>query len=227
MSAIMENKNSVLDAQRYAISSALLSGASSLSSTIREGVTVERPSNYNPVYLLTDRDAEKNCQHFNHIYGSVNKSCAGFNNLYQFSTDTTEYLSIVNAVAIPTITVNISMVNSDSSFEKDEVIYKVRTVLSKVNNLESDNERDASRFLMRSIEKKLKVRDVIYINELLKNMSLMEFSPRCLVSALRSTYRIKHSLFMWKYALLSAEKRLSAKGLDSHAWLIGLTNDRK
>lgn len=227
MSAKIESENSVLNAQRYAIINALSSGTSSLSKTRKESLIIDHPNNYNPVFLFLGEVAKKNNQDFNLAYGAVNKKTLGLDNLYQSLSDSTDYSVSINVVSRSTTKVNISLADSDSSFEKDEITYKVKTVLSQVNSLENDNERVASRFLMRSIEKKLKVKDVFYLNELLKNMSLMDFSPRCLVSALRSTYRVKHSLFMWRFALQSVEKRLSAKGLDSHSWLIGLTNDRK
>ncbi|HHO9698586.1 TPA: hypothetical protein ACRZGO_001227 [Citrobacter braakii] len=226
MSALMENNTAIIDAQRYAMISALFSGASSLSNERSEALTIERSNNYNPVFLFSGRDLESNCQHFKLAYNSLNKKTSVFNNVYQLSTDATDYFSAINEVALASIKLNHSLIDSNSSFEKDEVVYRVKTVLDRVILLESENERAASRFLMRSIERKLKYKDVIYINEMLKNISLMEFSPRCLVSALRSTYRFKHSLFMWRFALQSVERRLSAKGLDSHAWLIGLTDDR-
>lgn len=227
MSAIIESENSVLNAQRYAIINALSSGTSSLSNARKESLIIERPNNYNPVVLFLGEVAKNNHQDFNLAYRAVNKKILGFDNLYQSLSDSTDYSVTINIASRSTTKVNISSADSDSSFEKDEITYKVKTVLSQVNSLEKDNERVASRFLMRSIERKLKVKDVFYLNELLKNMSVMDFSPRCLVSALRSTYRVKHSLFMWRFALQSVEERLSAKGLDSHAWLIGLTNDRK
>ncbi|HGN9370082.1 TPA: hypothetical protein ACK11E_000009 [Citrobacter pasteurii] len=227
MSAVMENNTAILDAQRYAMISALSSGASSLSNSRSETLTIERSNNYNPVFLFVGKDIENNYQHFNLAYTSLSKKNSGFNNVYQSSTDATNYLAALNEVALASIKLNQSLIDSNSSFEKDEVVYRVRAVLDRVCFLESDNERVASRFLMRSIERKLKFKDVVYINEILKNMSLMEFSPRCLVSALRSTYRFKHSLFMWKFALQSVERQLSSKGLDSHAWLIGLTDDRE
>ncbi|MDU1088653.1 MAG: hypothetical protein E7A42_02660 [Leclercia adecarboxylata] len=225
MSALMENNTAIIDAQRYAMISALFSGASSLSNERSEALTIERSNNYNPVILFSGRELENNCQHLKLAYNSLNKKTSGFNHVYQLSTDATDYFAAINEVTLASIKLNQSLIGSNSSFEKDEVVYRVKTVLDRVILLESENERVASRFLMRSIERKLKYKDVIYINEMLKNISLMEFSPRCLVSALRSTYRFKHSLFMWRFALQSVERRLSAKGLDSHAWLIGLTDD--
>lgn len=115
---------------------------------------------------------------------------------------------------------------SQSSHREDEYKDKIRMVLSCVKSIELRNEREASKFLMKDIEYSLKIRELTYLNELLSSLSSYDLNPRSMVSALRSTYRAKNKLPIWGFALSFVEKKISAKGLNSRSWLIGLINEK-
>lgn len=102
-----------------------------------------------------------------------------------------------------------------------------RCLLAQVNYLEESNEREASRVLMRSIESSLKSRQLMCLNAILENLESYALTPRVLVSALRTTFRVKDLLPRWNVALRYTESQLNAFGLDADAWLMGLKNGRQ
>lgn len=120
---------------------------------------------------------------------------------------------------------NLGDWKSNSLYKEAEYKEKIRKVLACVKQIEQENEREASRFLMRTIEGSLKHRELTYINELLSVLRTYDMNHRFLVCALRSTFRAKSKLPVWELTLLHTERNIDEKGLSSKSWLVGLNNE--
>lgn len=226
MNSQIDSEMAIIEAQRYAVSNALSAGTSSrLLSTDVNG-SIDMNKSYNPIFLRINDKAHLFFLK-THLFpkSAYQREFLGGANTDYFSYGE-RFFNGVKTLGLKNFNYAINKFEPYSSFETDTLKHNVNIVLYHAHSLEANDEREASRYLMREIERKIKNREFLYLNEMLKNISTIELSPRSLVSTLRSTYRVKNTLDKWDVALVSVAKYLTNRGLDSKAWLVGLNNDK-
>lgn len=229
MNAVFERDFIGNNSGRYALSSAHSTSTSAFFISTDVNNINNRRNIYNPLSLSINKTMELEGYRIRMISGHTG---------YSFSNSRID--SIVSRVKndaqwearIIELSTKINILSSSSDgssgfFERNYIKYEVSTTLKNVQCMEGLNEREASRYLMRDLETRLKSRELNYIDEMLNTLVDKNLTPRCVVSVLRTTYRAKKFLSKWDITLALVEKYLSEKGLNSHAWLIGLINGKK
>ncbi|MEB6579754.1 hypothetical protein MXL58_21750 [Enterobacter quasiroggenkampii] len=157
-----------------------------------------------------------------HVVVSVNSNVLS-NYLYSSSVYTRNTPSYFLELTLPQT--NLGDWKSNSLYKEAQQKEKIRKILACVKQIEQENEREASRFLMKTIEGSLKYRELTFINELLSLLRTYNMNHRFLVCALRSTFRAKSKLPVWEVTLSYTKKSIVEKGLSSKSWLVGLCNE--
>ncbi|EOL9069714.1 hypothetical protein ACOZ12_001626 [Cronobacter turicensis] len=211
---------------QYSVSSAHSSGSSVLFVSTDIPDIHSRRITYNPISLCRENDYGTATMCVNIISGDTR---IGLNRYFDefFSERKINSFCKSNIIELSAHRNVVENVGSSWSFEQHYIKYEVLTLLQSVHLMELKDEREASRFLMREIETKLKSRELSYIDEMLEQLLTKKPTPRSVISVLRTTYRAKKFLARWEVAFVLAEEYLTNKGLNSQAWLIGLSNGRK
>lgn len=226
MNAVFERNITLDNTNQYSVSSAHSSGASVLFVSTDIPDIHSRKATYNPISLNMGNEIGLTAMCVNIISGDTRVD------LYRYFDDLVSerkanYFRKPNVIELSTHRYTGKNVGSSWFFEQHYIKYEVLTVLQNVHLMELKNEREASRFLMREIETKLKSRELSYIDEILDQFLTKQPTPRSVISVLRTTFRAKKYLAKWEVAFVLAEKYLTDKGLNSQAWLVGLSNGRK
>lgn len=226
MNAVFERSMTVNNTNQYSVSSAHSSGASVLFMSTDIPDIHSRRTTFNPISLCIGKDDALTAVCVNIISGDTR---IGLNRYFDDLVSERRISSLwkSNVIELSTHRGMIENIGSSGAFEQHYIKYEVLTVLQSVHLMELKDEREASRFLMREIETKLKSRELSFIDEMLDQFLTKKPTPRSVISVLRTTYRAKNFLAKWEIAFVLAEKYLTDKGLNSRAWLIGLSNGRK
>lgn len=162
-------------------------------------------------YLFWERDRDG-------VNFNLNKSKVTTSILYaSYDAAVSSCLHIFNEIESVLVSRGANTILADEDYK-----IKARATLLSITILDKQDEREASFELMTAIERKVKQRDMKFINEMLFTLSGYNLSTRSLVALIRSTYRLKRQLPAWVNSFEYIDKSLKSKGVDSAAWLVGL-----